>query len=444
MKKLSVLAIAGLIALQVSAQDHLHHQQADTSRNKNGTTAHDEDGTLMSHAYSLSLPMSRNGSGTSWQPDITPMYMYMRGNARSNWMIHGNIVLRYNKQDVFNKGSRGGSKVDAPNWFMGMYNRRVGSAGLFNATAMISFDPLTVGESGYPLLFQSGETYNGEKLVDRQHPHDLFSGLSVAYTQMLSKDMDITGYFGYPGEPALGPVAFMHRVSSLNNTNAPLGHHWQDATHISFGVGTLGFRYKKLKLEGSLFNGREPDEDRYNFDGMRFDSYSYRVSLNPTQHWAVQFSQGFLNSPEIREPGVDQVRTTVSVMNSASMRTMNWSHTLAWGMNDKSDHDRNENSILYETNLQFTMQALYLRYEYVKKSAEELAITTTHAEDLFSINSLTLGYNRSISRAAPLDILLGIQGTFNFPASGLKSVYGNAPIGAQIYLQLRPRRHQHF
>lgn len=443
MKKLS-LAIAGLIALQVSAQEHQHHKHTDTSRLKKEAVSPGNEGMLMSHAYSLNLPMTRNGSGTSWQPDISPMYMYMRGNARSNWMIHGNIVLRYNNQDVFNKGSRGGTKVDAPNWFMGMYNRRIGSAGLFNATAMISFDPLTVGQSGYPLLFQSGETYNGEKLVDRQHPHDFFSGLSVAYTHMLSKDMDVTIYAGYPGEPALGPVAFMHRVSAINNPNAPLGHHWQDATHITYGVGTIGFRYKKVKLEGSLFSGREPDENRFSFDSPTFDSYSYRISLNPTPHWALQVSQGFLKAPELLEPGIDQVRTTVSVMNSASMRTMNWTHTLVWGMNDKTLHDENENSILYETNLQFSRQALYARYEYIKKSAEELAVGSTHSDELFSINALTLGYNHNVAPAAPLDVLLGVQATLNFPASALKPIYGSVPIGAQVYLQLRPRRHQHF
>lgn len=442
MKKISVLAIAGLITLSVSAQEHQH---SDTSRLRKETAPADGGGMLMSHAYSLNLPMSRNGSGTAWQPDISPMYMYMRGNARQNWMIHGNIFLRYNNQDIFNKGSRGAAKVDAPNWFMGMYNRRIGSAGLFNATAMISFDPLTVGKSGYPLLFQSGETFNGEKLVDRQHPHDLFSGLSVAYTHMLSKDVDVTVYAGYPGEPALGPVAFMHRISSLNNPNAPLSHHMQDATHTTFGVGTLGFRYKKLKLEGSLFSAREPDEDRYNFDDATFDSYSYRVSLNPTPHWALQFSQGFLNEPERLEPGIDQVRTTVSIMNSASMRTMNWTHTLAWGMNDKTQHDLNEYSVLYETNLQFIWQALYLRYEFLKKSGEELGLTTpSHADQLFTVNALTLGYNRNVAPAAPLDILLGVQATLNFPPSGLKSAYGSLPVGGQIYLQLRPRRHQHF
>ncbi|HYF31559.1 MAG TPA: hypothetical protein VD993_10610 [Chitinophagaceae bacterium] len=442
MKRLSVLALAGLIALQVSAQQH--HQHTDTSRLKEQSAPSDGEGMLMSHAYSLNLPMSRNSSGTAWQPDISPMYMYMRGNARHNWMIHGNVFLRYNNQDVFNKGSRGASKVDAPNWFMGMYNRRIGSAGLFNATAMISFDPLTVRQSGYPLLFQSGETYNGEKLVDRQHPHDLFSGLSVAYTHMLSKDVDVTIYAGYPGEPALGPAAFMHRISSINNPNAPLGHHWQDATHITYGVGTLGFRYKKLKLEGSLFSGREPDENRYNFESAAFDSYSYRILLNPTPHWAFQFSQGFLNEPERLEPGIDQVRTTVSIMNSASMRTMNWTHTLVWGMNDKTLHEANENSVLYETNLQFLRQALYARYEFIKKSAEDLAITSSHDGQLYTINAFTLGYNHNISPAAPLDVLLGVQATLNFPPSALKAVYGSVPVGAQVYLQLRPRRHQHF
>src|SRR5690606_17825074 len=110
-------------------------------------------------------------------------------------------------------------------------------------------------------------------LVDHQHPHDLFSELSVAYTYMISDDVDVFAYLGYPGEPAFGPVAFMHRPSSLYNPDAPISHHWQDATHILFGVGTLGFRYKAFKMDGSLFTGTEPDEDRYNFDTPRFNSW---------------------------------------------------------------------------------------------------------------------------------------------------------------------------
>ncbi|HYC30207.1 MAG TPA: hypothetical protein VEB42_15340, partial [Chitinophagaceae bacterium] len=174
-----------------------------------------------------------------------------------------------------------------------------------------------------------------------------------------------------------------------------------------------------------------------------FDSYSYRVSYNPSQHWALQFSQGFLREPEVLEPGIDQVRTTASIIRSTSLRTMNWSQTLAWGMNDKTDHEHSEYSILYETNWQFKGQALYVRYEFVKKSAEELAIQTTHGDDLFNIQELTIGYNHNISPAAPVDLLLGIQATLNFPGDRLKPVYGTLPVGGQVYLQLRPRRHQH-
>jgi hypothetical protein len=443
MKKLFLFVVAGVISASLFAQHEQHTSKDSSRRSDERLAAPADENMLMSHAYSLSLPMSRNGSGTAWQPDASPMYMYLHANARSNWSIHGNIVFRYNNQDIFNKGSRGAAQFEAPNWFMGMYNRRVGSRGLFNATAMISFDALTVGKDGYPLLFQSGETYNGERLIDRQHPHDLISGLSVAYTHMLNQDVDVTLYAGYPGEPALGPVAFMHRVSSLNNANAPLGHHWQDATHTTFGVGTLGLRFRKFKLEGSVFTGREPDEERYNFDDARFDSYSYRLSYNPGPGWAFQFSQGFIKQPEKLEPGVDQVRTTASLMRSTSLRTMNWSQTLAAGMNDKSLHEANEYSILYETNLQFNTQALYLRYEFVQKSIEDLAVPSTHGHSYYNINALTLGYNRNISPAAPVDILAGVQATMNFPAQDLKTYYGNLPVGGQVYLQLRPRRHQH-
>lgn len=402
------------------------------------------DSVLMTHAFSRNLPMSRNGSGTGWVPDASPMYMYMNGNARSSWMIHGNVVIRYNNQDVFKNGSRGDTKFDAPNWFMGMYNRLVGKRGLFNATAMISFDPITVGSRGYPLLFQSGETYNGNRLVDRQHPHDFVSGLSVAYTHMLNKDVDITGYFGYPGEPALGPVAFMHRISALNNPDAVLGHHWQDATHIVFGVATLGIRVKQFKLEGSVFTGREPDEYRYNFDRARFDSYSYRLSYNPTPDWSLQVSQGFLHEPELLEPGVDIARTTASVIRSKSLRTMNWSQTLVWAMNDKESHSTREHSILYENNLQFSKQALYSRYEFVQKGAEELDLASSFGHKYFDIHAVTLGYNRNIAPFAPVEILVGAQATLNFPAPELKDLYGSRPLALEVYLQLRPRRHRHM
>src|SRR5687767_10242757 len=93
-------------------EHHAHHD-----------TVHDN---AMNHAFSRNLPMTRNGSGTSWMPDSSPMYMYMKTSGTTNWMLHGAVFVRYNKQDLFNKGTRGGGQFDAPNWFMGMMNKKVG------------------------------------------------------------------------------------------------------------------------------------------------------------------------------------------------------------------------------------------------------------------------------------------------------------------------------
>jgi hypothetical protein len=421
------------------ALHHMHEMEGMEHMNQK-----EEGMGIMSHSYSRNLPMSRNGSGTSWMPDANPMYMYMSMKDKSMWMLHGNIFLRYTKQDLFNKGSRGDDHFDAPNWFMGMYNRQVGERGLFNATAMISLDPLFVGAGGYPLLFQSGESYQGKKLVDRQHPHDLFSGLSIGYTQMLNKDADLFAYFGYPGEPSIGPPAFMHRISSMNNPDAPLGHHWQDATHITFGVGTLGFRYKDYKIEGSIFTGREPDENRYDFDQMKFDSYSYRLSANPSENWALQFSQGFIHSPELLEPEIDITRTTASATYSRWLKKNNYfNQSIIWGLNH-SNEGHGEYSLLYEANLQLTKGAVYGRYEFVQKSSDELDIHSAADERKnFNINALTVGYNRMLTDFGVLQLATGTHLTLNFPPEDLKTLYGKMPLGGQVYLQLRPQFHRH-
>lgn len=396
----------------------------------------------MSHAYSRNLPMNRNASGTAWLPDASPMYMYMTG-KKAAWMLHGNVFLRYTNTDLFNSGSRGGNVIDAPNWFMGMVNKPVGRRGLFSVKAMLSLDALTEGKNGYPLLFQSGETYKGERLVDRQHPHDLFSELSIGYSHAFNREIDVFGYVGYPGEPALGAPAFMHRVSSMNNPDAPLGHHWQDATHITFGVATVGFRYKNFKLEGSSFTGREPGENRYNFDEPKFDSYSYRVSYNPGRNWALQFSQGFLNEPEALEPGVDVTRTTASVLYSGKQRRGNqYDAALVWGYNDKGS-DHREHSILFENNYRFGKNAVYNRYEFVQKSTEELNLEDELGHHTYDVHVLGLGYNRSFWQNNIIELTGGAQFTLNFPSGALKELYGNNPVGFQVYLQLRPVLHKH-
>lgn len=401
----------------------------------------DNDMPGMSHAFSRSLPMTRNGSGTAWSPDNNPMYMIMTHTKRGMWMFHGSVFLRYNTQQLTKKTSRSDAQFDAPNWFMAMYNRPVGKNGLFNFTAMLSLDPLTVTERGYPLLFQSGESYKGEPLVDRQHPHDLFAGLSVGYTQRLNKKIDVFGYFGYPGEPAISAPTFMHRTIALNDPDAPLSHHWQDATHITFGVATAGVRVGKFKGEFSSFTGREPDEHRYDFDKPKFDSYSWRLSFNPSKAWALQASQAFIKSPEDLHPGEDVMRYTASALYATpiSGKGSFFSGSAVWGMNHEGANKHNEHSILVEGTEQIVKQAIYSRYEFVQKSTEELDLESAYGERTFDIHKLTLGTNRQLLTLGKWELIGGLQSSVNIPPLSLQSLYGKAPMSGQIYIEIRPR-----
>jgi hypothetical protein len=455
----SLLALAGILAtaLPVSAQHEHHHiQPAKDSINKetHQMDGHDmknmgEDhkmentGTHMTHNFSLSLPMTRNGSGTGWQPDATPMYAYMKHGKKWNYMAHGSIFMRYTTQNFNNKNKKGqDTKFSFPNWLMGMAQRQVGKNGLLAFRAMISLDRLTDGGAGYPLLLQSGETWNGNPLIDRQHPHDLFSELSVGYTQRLNDKIDLTIYAGYPGEPALGPTAFMHRVSAFNNPDAVLGHHWQDATHITFGVVTAGVRYGKFKLEGSGFTGREPDENRFNFDKPRFDSYSYRLLFNPSANWALQVSRGFIKSPEGGEAHEDVNRTTASVQHSINLNGTNrWiSSSLVWGLNQSGDHHK-ENAVLAETNLQLDKWAVYGRYEWVQKGVHEVFDINTNAtfdDKVFPVSVVSVGLNRQIASFSNTLLQAGAQVSLYGINQTLQDYYGKNPVSGQVYLRLTP------
>ncbi|MFT4031247.1 MAG: hypothetical protein QM669_02405 [Siphonobacter sp.] len=438
------ILIAALFSSVTSVAQHEHHSMPSDSTRKAEEMPMNQDhmehmnheGMVMTHSYSLSLPMNRNGSGTAWQPDATPLYAWMTHRSKWMYMLHGSVFLRYTAQNFNNSGKRGQeSALSAPNWVMAMAQRRVGKNGLFAATLMVSLDRLTEGGNGYPLLFQTGESWKGTALVDRQHPHDFISGLSVGYTQRFSSKVDVTAYVGYPGEPALGPVAFMHRFSAFNNPDAALGHHWQDATHITFGVATLGVRIGQIKLEGSSFTGREPNENRYSFDTPRFDSYSYRVSWNPSQNWSLQASRAHIESPELLKPTENVDRTTASAQNIISLGANSWlATTAAWGYNQSGDH-HNEHSALLETNWQHPTWALYGRYEFVQKSAEELLLTANTA---YNINAISLGFAHQITQMDKLWLVAGIQGTVFLKDKALDNLYGSTPLSGQVYLRLTP------
>jgi hypothetical protein len=397
---------------------------------------------MMSSAFSLNLPMNRNGSGTGWNPDATPIFAYMLHKKEWMLMFHGDVFIRYNKQDMANNGTRGGEKWDAPSMLMAMAQRKVGKKGLFHANLMLSADAFIAGGSGYPLLFQTGETWEGKPLVDRQHPHDLFSELSVSYAYSFNKNSDVYAYIGYPAEPALGPVTFMHRPLGNFIPDAPLGHHWQDATHISFGVATLGYRYGKFKIEGSSFTGREPDENRYNFDKPLFDSWSGRLSFNPSANWALQLSQGYLKSPEALHPD-DVERTTASV--SYAYSCANNRQFAANGVIGRNNaHNIVSYAALAEGIYKLPKAVFYLRYEYTQKTGEDLVLDPMeyNADNKYPIQSMTFGGGYDFAQVAGITIAAGTQLAVYIPSNSLERLYGKTPLGGEIYLHLYPKRLQ--
>jgi hypothetical protein len=394
----------------------------------------------MHSSIDLADPMSREGSGTSWIPDSSPMYGRMFMFGENMLMLHGAIFPRYTNVST----RRGDDRIDAPNWFMGMYSRPLWDNAQFGSRLMMSLDPLTEQGRGYPLLFQTGESWNGEPLHDRQHPHDLFDELSFSLSQKFEHDLSAYAYFGYPGEPALGPPAFMHRPSAMDDPDAPIGHHWQDSTHITFGVATLGAQWRNVKLEGSIFTGREPDEDRYDFDRPRFDSYSGRLSWNPLQNLALQVSYGYIKSPEELDPNTNIHRTTASAIYNLPLgHDTNWSNTFVWGQNNATKEGKTE-SFLIESNYQRGRDTFYLRWEHVGKSGHELVLNEAAHTRIFPVAGYTLGYVRDLSHGNGIDIGLGTQFTINNRPDTLNRYYGDdLGYAFEFFLRIRPSLHPH-
>jgi hypothetical protein len=394
---------------------------------------------MMMQPGPLGLPMNRMGSGTSWLPDETPMHAEHVMAGGWQFMLHYMAFATYDHQES-SRNVDGAAQFNGIDWFMGMAQHDVG-AGRLALRAMLSTDPFTVGKAGYPLLLQTGESYRDEPLHDRQHPHDLFMELAAVYDVPVTSDLGLELYAAPAGEPALGPVAYPHRPSAAGDPYAPLGHHWQDATHISFGVLTAGVFTRGIKLEGSIFNGREPDETRTNFDFRTLDSYSGRVTVNPAPAWSVSASYGYLKSPEQLTPNISQHRMGASVLFDQPFNGKGeWSTALVYGANLYSDSPQLSNSVDLETTLDIDgVNAIFWRSEYINKDAYDLAVGAAPPSDRFDVGSETIGYTRELMHAAGIAIALGGVATVDLIPTGLRPYYGTrTPYGFGVFLRFRP------
>ncbi|MBS1827530.1 MAG: hypothetical protein JST93_19600 [Acidobacteria bacterium] len=418
---MKILHIILFLAGALSAQHEHHHHQPEA------------DSSAPNEASSYLLSFS---SGTSLNPASWPMPMAMTKAGSWNLMWMGQAFLVGTQQS----GPRGGDKIYSANWGMLAATRNLGKGSLM-LRGMVSLDPLTVTGKQYPLLFQTGESANGKPIVDGQHPHDAIMELSIHYARPLAEHTILNIYYAPTGDAALGPVAFPHRASAMELPQATLGHHWQDSTHIANNVLTLGLKYRQFRIEASGFRGKEPNENRWNIDMGKMDSYSGRLTWQPSRNWLAQFSAARITRPETFHLD-DVVRTTASLHYT---QPQGWSTSIIWARNKKTIGRYATNSFLAETVRPVTRRNLLTaRLEWSQRDelfendhdlAHELYEQT--GKRAFNVSGLTVGYTRELAKTGALRTAAGFNVTTYAIANALKPYYGSRPAAVSVFLRFR-------
>jgi hypothetical protein len=360
---------------------------------------------------------------------------------KESWMLmfHGEVFLNFLQQS----GPRGYDKIFSTNWFMPMAQRQLGP-GLLTLRTMVSLEPATVTQRFYPELFQQGETAFGRPIVDGQHPHDFFMELAALYDWKLGEHTLLSLYGAPVGDPAMGPTAYAHRASASEDPLATLGHHLQDSTHIANDVITAGLAYKLVRIEGSGFHGREPDEDRWNIDSGNIDSWSARLTVQPGQNWSAQYSFAHLVSPEALHAEENVRRMTASVMYNRPLARGSWATTLLWGRNVTIPDGLVFNGYLAESTLRFfANERIWGRIENVDRTNELLLGKQPEPPGfqerfLARVQACTVGYDHDFHFIPGVAMALGGQIMLYNKPNSLTPIYGNHPVGAILFVRIRP------
>jgi hypothetical protein len=343
-------------------------------------------------------------------------------------------------------GLRAKRQFRSQNWWMLMAQRSA-AGGTLTASAMFSLEPATVGDRGYDELFQLGESSYGPDFfgnrtllanVDRQHPHDFLMHASVAWERPITDRFGIVLAGAPVGEAALGPVAFMHRASAAENPIAPLSHHTFDATHITMGVVTAGVTSGPWMIESSFFQGREPDENRWDImDPGAFDSWSARLSFR-SRGWLGQVSHGDIEKPE-RLENIDVRRTTGSISWTRVDGENFTSFSVIGGQNRRQFSTLR--AFLVEATDHRGRLSLYGRFEAVDVESEHLffplVVHIPHPGELVDkVKVGTIGAVYDVLRVKGFTLGAGADMQFYSLTDRLEDFYGR-PRTAHVFFRLR-------
>lgn len=343
-------------------------------------------------------------------------------------------------------------QIGSTNWGMLMARRSV-AGGRFGVRTMVSAEPWTVSRCGSLNFLAVGEVCGGDTVHDRQQPHDLVMELAVDYERRLRGEWLWQIYAGLAGEPALGPPGYPHRASAMANPSGPLTHHWLDSAHVTFGVITSGLRTRRWKVEGSVFNGREPDNSRVDVDLGGLDSASARVSFLPTERWALQVSAARLRVATSDFPFPNQPadgRVTVSATYHRPFGTNGiWATTAAFGASHARERvalgvfDGTSAAGLVESSATFSdRHTVFARGEFAGMPAHHLH---AHEYSLLTVpvGKMQAGYVRHFKAARGVVPGIGAAAALSYVSRELAPRYsGNVAPTFSVFFTVQAARHQ--
>jgi hypothetical protein len=348
------------------------------------------------------------------------------------WQFTANTFAGLNYQ---HRKFRDFDAFESQNWLMAAGERPLG-AGRLRVGTMWSFETFTLDSLGSPQVFQTGETFGGVPLIDYQHPHDLIMQLGAAYTRSSGR-LTFVGGADIVGSPTLGPPPFMHRPSASENPQAPLSHHYLDSTHTTPGVIWAGVGAGSWRVEGSWFQGLEPDENRRDLDLGSLDSGALRI-LWARGPWSAQVSGALLNEPERVTP-YDAERVTASLSYARGDERQSLAWMAAFGQN-REIHGNLEAYLLEATMRASINDVFYTRLEFVAKDILDVGFHPIgfHRHRQSQVGAFTLGYLREFARTPNDTLGIGADVTLYSVPGNLRDAYGS-PVSYHLFARYRVR-----
>ncbi len=232
-------------------------------------------------------------------------------------------------------------------------------SGRLRLLAMVNGEGLTL-ESGDLALGDWGEGF-----VDRRHPH------TYVHELMLAGRVD-GARWGVGAGAGKGFVPFgTDDPASRPPVRYPVNHHLSQILERAVVLGQA--RYRWITIEGSLFNGDEPESPGSSPNLDRFgDSWSLRGTLQPAPGLELQLSRAKVRSPEHRGgAGLDQFKWSASVRGEGSLGSRPAYALFEWAQTDEASGAFRFESWLGEGAITLGRARPYLRLERTQRPEEE-------------------------------------------------------------------------